>query len=283
MSEYRYYEFRAVDRTLDAAAMKKLRAMSSRAKITPVSFINHYEWGDFHGNVDKMMEHWFDLHFYFANWGSRQLMMKLPRRLVNAVQLEILESLDVAVDTVEAREHREHLIINIHLDDVSDDDSARYHDGSRVSSWLGELAPLREDVLSGDSRAFYLLWLLAVENGSLLDDAVEPLPGIGPITEPLEAFADFLALDPRLVRAAAETGVGESNNLSASRIRRFVSALSGAEKTEHLCCLIEGKPHALAEVRAKIQEAAARKAGNPQNERRTVGELRARAKQIRRK
>ena len=276
MSEYQYYEFVAIDRPLDAAALKKLRNLSSRAQITPVSFVNHYEWGDFHGNVDKMME-WFDLHFYFANWGSRRLMMKLPRRLVDTA---LLDGLEVATDTVEVKERGEALIVDICLETPDDDDD--YGEG-KVSGWLGELAPLREDVLSGDSRAFYLLWLLAVEEGGLRDDAVEPLPGTGPITKPLKVFADFLNLDPGLVRAAAEMGSGGNDALSARRIRQFVSVLPETKKEECLCSLIEGKPHALAGVRSKIRKAAALEVGKSGDARRTVGELRARAGEIRKR
>jgi hypothetical protein len=46
MSEYQYYEFLAINRPLDRAAQDALRSISSRAQITPTSFINHYEWGD---------------------------------------------------------------------------------------------------------------------------------------------------------------------------------------------------------------------------------------------
>ena len=42
MSEYQYYEFRAIDRSLDHHQMQKLRAASSRAVITPTSFVNEY-------------------------------------------------------------------------------------------------------------------------------------------------------------------------------------------------------------------------------------------------
>ena len=46
MSEYQYYEFAAIDRPLNRAEMAKLRAVSTRADITPAGFVNHYEWGD---------------------------------------------------------------------------------------------------------------------------------------------------------------------------------------------------------------------------------------------
>lgn len=47
MSEYQYYEFRAVDRPLGRTEQGELRAISTRARITAAGFVNHYDWGDF--------------------------------------------------------------------------------------------------------------------------------------------------------------------------------------------------------------------------------------------
>jgi len=45
MSENQYYEFQAIDRLLDADARAQLRAISTRARITPATFVNTYNWG----------------------------------------------------------------------------------------------------------------------------------------------------------------------------------------------------------------------------------------------
>src|SRR6202047_1563892 len=83
MSEYQYYEFQAIDHPLSEADRQALRDLSTRARITATSFTNSYEWGDFKGDPFKLMERWFDLHLYLANWGSRRLMIRLPKRLVD--------------------------------------------------------------------------------------------------------------------------------------------------------------------------------------------------------
>src|SRR5208282_3172188 len=83
MSEYQYYEFQAIDRPLSEADREALRALSTRARITATSFTNSYEWGDFKGDPAQLMERWFDLHLYLANWGSRRLMIRLPKRLID--------------------------------------------------------------------------------------------------------------------------------------------------------------------------------------------------------
>ena len=50
MSEYQYYEFQAIDRPLTKKERLELRAVSTRAEITPARFVNFYTWGDFKGD-----------------------------------------------------------------------------------------------------------------------------------------------------------------------------------------------------------------------------------------
>ena len=59
MSEYQYYEFNAVDKPLTEKDMQALRDLSTRARITPTSFVNEYNWGDFKGIPLKLVEKYF--------------------------------------------------------------------------------------------------------------------------------------------------------------------------------------------------------------------------------
>jgi hypothetical protein len=54
VSEYQYYEFVAVDRPLSERQLAELRELSTRAEITPTSFVNTYHWGDFRGDPRKL-------------------------------------------------------------------------------------------------------------------------------------------------------------------------------------------------------------------------------------
>ena len=67
MSEYQYYEFKAVDKPLSEKDMRALRNISTRAQITPTGFVNEYNWGDFKGNPLKLVEQYFDVFLYVAN------------------------------------------------------------------------------------------------------------------------------------------------------------------------------------------------------------------------
>lgn len=274
MSEYQYYEFQAVDRPLSASDREALRRLSTRARITATSFTNSYEWGDFKGDPVELMERWFDLHVYVANWGTHRLMIRLPKRLVDHGRLDDFLG---EVDCVELRESGENLILDVLPEETEPEDD--WDDGT---GWFAALAPLRGDVLGGDLRLFYLLWLTAVEADALPSDAVEPLPGIGPVTGAIEALAQFLRIDDDLVAAAAENSpAGETASTDAAR--RIIPTLPDREKTELLIRVAEGDPHVRSEIQALIRKRSASKSdAEPVTvARRTVGELRARAEAIR--
>ena len=275
MSEYQYYEFQAIDRPLSDADRQALRGLSTRARITATSLTNEYHWGDFKGSPERLMERWFDLHLYLANWGTRRLMIRLPQRLVVRSRLDRFLR---CVDIVGIRESGENLIVDIHYDD--DEPSYTYDDDD--TDCLAAMAPLRADVLAGDWRLFYLLWLTAVESGRLNDDDTEPLPGIGPLTAALEAFADFFGINQDLLHAAAESPLRANGELSAAEVRAVVAAIPDTEKTALLCRLVAGDPHVAVELRRKVREAAATTtAGRTDTGDRTVAELRTRAAEIR--
>ncbi len=265
MGEYQYYEFQAIDRPLDRAAQEALRSISSRARITATSFTNHYEWGDLKGDPRKFMERWFDLHLYLANWGTHRLMMRLPKRFLNRADVN---SFLREVDWVKVWTSGDNVIIDICRDEAEPDDD--WDDGS---GWLAALAPLRSDLLSGDLRLFYLLWLTLVQDERVSDDKVEPLPGIGPLTGALEGFAEFFAIDPDLVQAAAERGAEAAT--SKDDLREKLAVIPECEKIELLLRIVDGDVHVAAELRSKLRKERSAPAAP-----RTVGALRKRAQEI---
>ena len=275
MSEYQYYEFQAVDRPLDEADRQALEALSSRARVTARSFTNHYNYGDFRGDPLDLVKRWFDLHLYLTNWGTRRLMIRVPGRFLDVARLEVFLR---KVEWVEILESGENVIIDIHYW-TEEPGHSGWEEGE---GWLDALGPLRADVLGGDARLFYLLWLTAVEAGDLDDDEEEPLPGIGPLTRALETFADFFHVAPDLVRASAERPAdGVGGDLPADAVHGAVAAIPEAEKTALLQRLVDGDPHVATEVRSKVREAVASAAGEAPARRRTVADLRSRAAAIR--
>ena len=74
MSEYQYYEFQAIDRPLTEKEMADLRSRSTRAEISPTSFVNDYSWGSFRGDEDQSRRK--------SARGSRSC--ALPRRTISS-------------------------------------------------------------------------------------------------------------------------------------------------------------------------------------------------------
>jgi len=217
MSEYQYYEFQAIDRPLNQDDRQALRNLSTRARITSTSFVNTYEWGDFRGDPAKLMEQWFDLHLHVTNWGSRRLMIRWPVKLLDRGTLQpFLRHLDWVGQRVAGG----NLIVDIAGEEIEAED---WDDGS---GWLAALAPLRSDVLAGDLRLFYLLWLTGVQDGALEPGEVEPLPGIGPLTGALEAFATFFQIDSDLLAAAAEKPFAPNMTADSEACHSIIAALS---------------------------------------------------------
>lgn len=267
MSEYQYYEFQAIDRPLDQAAQKTLRSISSRATITATRFTNHYEWGDFKGDPRKFMERWYDLHLYFSNWGTRRLMLRLPEHFL---QREALDRFLRGTDWVELWTADDNVIVDIHLEQEEPD--GFWEDDE--SSWMPALVPLRADVMSGDLRLFYLVWLSSVQDGEVADGDVEPLPGMGPMTDALESLAHFLNIDSDLVEAAAEFGADDPAT-SKDALREAITALSDQEKTALLLRVAEGDLHVAAELKGSVRKATVAPLAG-----RTAGALRKRAEEI---
>ena len=218
MSEYQYYEFLAIDRPLDKEAREDLRNVSSRARISATQFTNTYEWGDFKGDPDALMEAYFDLHLYLANWGTRRLMVRVPEGLIdkNLVHTCLRDVEDCRSWTANG-----HLILDIN----GRDDEADELDGE---GWLSAIAPARADLLAGDHRLLYVVWLMGIQGEQVDEDDPEPLPGIGPITGALEAVASFFNIDPDLMDAAAERDAVAP--IDAHAAHQAIADLSESEK-----------------------------------------------------
>ena len=272
MSEYQYYEFQAVDQPLTAVEQQELRALSTRARITTTSFVNSYEWGDFKGSPSRLIERMFDLHLYLSNWGSRQFFFRLPMKFVDRAWLNGVLS---EVDCVETRIVGEHLVVEIARDELDVEDL------DEGAGQLAALAPLRANILAGDLRMFYLLWLTAVEADVFTSDTLEPLPGVGPLDGALEAFAEFFQIDADLVAAAAERKAQASGGeLQSSDIEAAIRAFPDKERIGLLSRLYDGDPFVGVELRRRVRESVAERTCAKPTKARTVGELRTRAAEI---
>ena len=229
MSEYQYYEFLALDRPLTDKQRAELRSLSTRAEITATRFVNEYHWGDLKGDPRKMMERYFDAFLYLANWGTRHLMFRLPRGVLD----EQTADLYCYTDAASLLETNDHLIVSLYADRDPDE----YWDETH-----GELAAMvqaRSELAAGDLRLLYLGWLLAVQSDDVDDEDTEPpVPaGLGDLSASLEAIVDFLEIEKDLIAVAAEASLPleEPGN---DGLADWVASLPAAEKDTLLLTMV---------------------------------------------
>lgn len=265
MSEFQYYEFVAVDRPLTSVQQGELRALSTRARITPSSFVNDYQWGDLRGDPRVWVERYFDAHLYLANWGTRRIMLRLPRAALAA------ETVARYCVTESARSWttRTHVIVDLHSDDEGGD--AEWCD---PEGRLAAIVPARSELAAGDLRLLYVAWLLGVQGREVDDkDPEPPVPaGLAELPGALQALADFLRLDPDLLAAAAEGSRPLTAKApSVAVVRRWVTALPETDKNELILRVLRGDGALLrSELLGRFHGVTA---DQPVDGRRTAGQL----------
>jgi hypothetical protein len=230
MSEYQYYEFLALDRPLTAKQRAELRSISTRAEISASRFVNEYQWGDLKGDPQKMMERYFDAFLYLANWGTRRLMFRLPRGVLDP---ETADQYCYA-DTASLIETGSHLILSLYVDREPDD----YWE--EPGGQLAAMVQARSELAAGDLRLLYLAWLLAIQWDEVDDEDTEPpVPaGLGNLSAALQAVVDFFEIDEDLiaVAAASSPSVQEPEGMAGS-----ISSLPEQEKDALLARVAAGE------------------------------------------
>jgi hypothetical protein len=274
MSEYQYYEFRAVDRPLTKQEMGALRAISTRAEITPTSFVNTYEWGNFKGDPDTLMKKYFDAFVYVANWGTHQFMLRLPGWALEETALSDY----CAGDSASAWETSGFVV----LDFRSEDEVGDWEEGE---GYMASLIPLRAELMNGDLRCLYLGWLLCAQYEELDEEEMEPPvpPGLAKLSAPLQEFADFLRIEKDLIEVAAEASVAlEAAGPSREELEAWIAAMPEAKKdTLLLKAAARENPHFRVELLRSFKQDRLPFEGNreqPAPQRRKVSQLLSAAK-----
>jgi hypothetical protein len=79
VSYHETYEFFAIDRRLTTTEMHALRAISTRATITPTRFYNFYDWGGLKADPRELVRRYFDLFLYTEQTtDDRWAMLRFP-------------------------------------------------------------------------------------------------------------------------------------------------------------------------------------------------------------
>jgi hypothetical protein len=270
MSEYQYYEFLAIDRPLTPDEQQAVARLSSRVDPHPRRAVFTYSWSDFPGRAEEVLAKYYDAMIYMASWGSRQLVLRFPKGLVDRSHLESYLPVFDFEGRLSLSEVGEHAILNIAF---HEEEGGDWIEGQ---GWLDRLAPLRNDILNGDYRALYLVWLKLIEVEEVRDTVREPpVPaGLGQLTPGLESLIEFFGIEESMVQAAAQAS-DVPDGASDVWKEQAIAHLSRQECERFLLQMTRGEPHAsvLLERRLRALAGAAAPAMFPPS--RTVAQLRA--------
>ena len=267
MSEYQYYEFQAIDKPLSEKDREVLRDISSRAQITSTSFVSEYNYGNFKGDPLKLVEKYFDAFLYVTNWGTHQLMLRIPRKLLN---LDLASQYCIG-DSWTIYEKGDYLI----FDFTSETEDYDWEEGE---GYLSPLISLRSDLIRGDYRCLYLAWLFCAQMDEIEDDEKEPpVPtNLGNLNASLESFADFMRLDKDLIQVAAENSIAEQKLVqNGQKLKIWISGLPNSEKDTIIFRLInDNDPHIGNELLQRFRKTLSiKKTKNNEKASRTVMKL----------
>jgi len=254
VSEYQYYEFQTIGSQLGEEAMEEMSDLSSRAEVSRTSAAFNYSWGDFPADPIKVLMRHFDALLYMANWGSRRLAFRFPS---SAVDYQALRQFAFS-ETIGVTKTGAHVLVDMILEDEGDTD---WIEGEGA---LDGVIGLYDDIVAGDCRALFLLWLQAAfmedqgeeEEGAKL--RLPPIPsGLRSLSGAHRTLIGFFGIDPDLVAAAAPFSAPIREVTNEDLAREF-DAMAGVEHTRILRRMVLGESptSVAAELRRRLRAAA---------------------------
>ncbi len=261
MSEYQYYEFRTVNRTLSRAEQSEVNTWSSRGEVTPTSATFVYHYGDFRQDPERCLLGYFEMMLYLANFGCKRLMFRFPKALVNLKALQAYEWDDDQC-TIKIYQKDQYVVVDI--DENLEEGYGGWLEGEGI---LAALGPLWTDITQGNYACLYLIrahfiaqYQAFIEDDDDKDDAEAlnvleaPIPaGLKKPTAALSEFMSFWGIDDAIRAAAAKKSPVEKETPIAD-LEKALKKLSAAEKDDFLVRLLREEPHLRATLIKRLRE-----------------------------
>jgi hypothetical protein len=280
MSEYQYHEWQSVDRVLTPEEQAAVNDLSSHIEVSSSRAVVTYHWSNFRHDPKQVLLKYFDAYFYLANWGSLRLMFRFPNGLLDEADLS-----PYCVDEyISFETFGKYQVLDL---DFSPEDSG----WMEADAGLSHFIRLRADLLEGDYRLLYLVWLKAMTmDGDLYGEEYDgpdidaynhepPIPpGLKKLSPSLQNFVQVFEIDPFLVQAAAEASPDLKKALMGN-YRELIKFLPREECDDILARLAEGDPGAGLALRKRLGEFSPPKRSQPAR-RRSIQQLLQRAGQL---
>ena len=178
MSEYSYYKFGRLDGYLDTEARQVLRDISSRAELSATTFQVYYNYSDLKTVPSELMLKYFDIGFYYADWGAIDIYIKLPAGTIPDALLGF------SSNGLHWEENDEWQLLIFSTREYDE-----YLDNESTEEYFQDLVSLRSELMQGDWRLVYFMWLKECNLGEKLDRIPLIKFNFEHLSEEVQAFA----------------------------------------------------------------------------------------------
>lgn len=242
MSEYQRYEFMAIDRPLTRVQLDAVNDLSSHIEASSTHAIIEYQWGNFKHDPISVLHEFFDGFLYWANWGAPQLALRFPH---GSLPVDLIDGYDLD-DFVTFTKYPDFDILDIHFGEMEGPDEWIEYD-------LGSLITIRDELLEGDLRALYIVWLASQRMSEGYDEeeddadedegiSVPPTPpAFGTLSAAQQALAELLQVPEELLVAAARHSKAAASS-TVDDFAAWVRLLSPDRQNDYLGRLARNEP-----------------------------------------
>ncbi len=239
MSEYQRYEFMTSDRPLTRVQLDAVNALSSHIEASSTHALIEYHWGDFKHDPIDVLHKFFDGFLYWANWGSPQLALRFPHGIL---PVDLIDGYDLD-DFVTFTQHTDFDILDIQFGEMEGPDEW-------IEYELGSLIAIRDELMEGDLRALYIVWLASQNmRGSYDEDEEEDdeisvpavPPAFGTLTAAQQALAELLQVPEELLVATARHSKAAMSS-TGDDVAAWVKLLPPDRHNDYLVRLARNEP-----------------------------------------
>lgn len=245
MSEHQCYQWRVFGRSLSPKQRGEVSELSSHISVRSDSAEVTYHWGDFKHDPVAVLERYFDLFLYEANWGTQRVVFRFD---ADSVEVEDLSMFAIG-EAITVVGKGSSVLVETWLEENWLDSWHGYYAKHEETDWrLDAFEEIHRQLMEGDYRGIFLLWMKACELSPEENaDRVAPLPrGMGQLGDEHRVLADFAGVNGGLMKVAAKC----SDPLSApSRPRAdlalHLGKLPAATRDDYLQRLLDGDASAV--------------------------------------
>lgn len=237
MSEYQRYEFMTSDRPLTPAQLDAVDALSSHIEASSTHALIEYYWGDFKHDPIDVLHKFFDGFLYWANWGAPELAFRFPHGIL---PVDLIDGYDLD-DFVTFTRYPDYDILDIHFGEMEGPDEWIEYD-------LGSLIAIRDELMEGDLRALYIVWLASQCMRGGYDEeedeetSAPPVPpAFGTLSAAQQALAELLQVPQELLVATARHSNAAVSS-TGDDIAAWVKLLPADRRNDYLVRLARNEP-----------------------------------------